>query len=171
MPLTTAQQVRLKIQDQPLIADITYIGDGSATIYPLPHRNVSSGTAYIGATGGWASTGAAFDASGFVAFSGVISANSAWRARYVHSTFSDEEVDHFITAGGDVNGAALEAVGALMFDGLRRAKWASPDGTEYDDTAAMKLLSELYDRLEKERGEMAVLSGGIVGWSEEQGNW
>lgn len=171
MPLTTAQQVRLKIQDQPVIADATYIGDGSATVFQLPNRNITSGTAYIGAGAGWSSTGAAFDASGFVSFSGVISANSAWRARYVHSTFSDDEIDHFITAGGDVNGAALEAVGALMFDGLRRAKWASPDGTEYDDTAAMKLLSDLYDRLEKERGEAAILSGGIVGWSEEQGNW
>lgn len=171
MPLTIAQQIRLRIQDQPVVADATYYGDGSAAVFNLPHRNLASGTAFVPGVGGWTSTGCTFDASGFVSFSGVISANSAWRARYVHSTFSDDEIEHFAGVGGSVNGAALEAVQTLMFDGLKRAAWASPDGSEFDDTAAMKLLNDLYAALKDESADGAALGGAIESWSLNQGDW
>lgn len=171
MPLTTAQRIRLKIQDQPQIADNTYYGDGSASVFQLPHRNLQSGTAYVPAAGSWTATGCTFDASGFVSFSGVISANSAWRARYVHSNFSDAEIDDWISAYGSVNGAAIEAVTTLMFDGLRRAAWASPDGTEYDDTKAMTLLNDLYKVLKDEEADEAAVGGSVESWSMEQGNY
>lgn len=171
MTLTTAQQVRLKIYDQPVIADLTYYGDGSAAMFQLPHRNLQSGSAFVPGGAGWSSTGATFDASGFVSFSGVISANSAWRARYVYSTFSDDEITHWLGVGGSVNGAAIEAVQTLMFDGLRRAAWASPDGSEYDDTKAMTLLNDLYKVLKEETAEAAIGAGSVESWSMEQENW
>lgn len=172
MTLTVNQQVRLRVQDQPLIADVAYYGDGLLNTFPLPHRNLSSGTAFVSAAGGWSATGATFNPTGSVAFSGVLSANSAFRTRYVHSTFSDDEIDTMITAGGGgVNGAALEAVQTLMFDGLKRASWAAPDGTEYDDTAAMRLLTDLYDKLKEEQAEAAVAGGGIAPWGLNQSQY
>lgn len=172
MPLSTAQQVRLRIQDQPLLADATYAGDGTALSFALPNRNLTSASAYVPLGGtAWSGTGASFNATGSVAFSGVISANSAFRVTYVYSTFSDDEIDTMITAGGGVNGAAIEAVTTLMFDGLRRASWGAPDGTRYDDTAAMTLLKDLYDRLKLEQDEAAVADGGIAEWGYNQGNY
>lgn len=169
MTLTTAQQVRLRLADAPLLADVTRYGDGTATVFTLAHTNLTSGTAYVplGATA-WTATGATFNASGTVAFSGVISANSAFRVTYVHSTFSDDEIGHFTAVGGTVAGAALEAVGTLMFDAVKRARWSSPDGTSFDDTAAMSHLQALYDRLRVEQGEAAVGSGSLDSWSVEQ---
>lgn len=172
MTLTTAQQVRLRIQDQPLIADTVYYGDGKSSLFQLPHRNITSGTAYVpGAGNQWTATGATVDSSGYVAFSGVISANTGFRVRYVHSTFSDDEVDHMIAVGGTVNGAAIDAVQTLMFDGLKRASWSSPDGTSYDDTAAMSLLRSLYDTLQEESKQEAIVAGGISSWSLTQGDY
>lgn len=168
MTLTTAQAVRLRVMDQPLIADNTMYSDGQASGYALPHRNITSGTAYVLTTGVWTATGASFDPTGFVTLSGMVSANSAFRVRYVHSTFSDEEIGHFTAVGGDVNGAALEAVQALMFDGLKRAAWRSPDGASYDDTRAMALLNDIYDRLIAERANATVSEGGFWSWPEQQ---
>lgn len=170
MSLTTAQQVRLKIQDQPTLANAVYYGDGQATVFNLPHRNLTTASAYVSVGGAWSATGATF-ASGQVAFSGIISANSGFNVRYTYSTFSDAEVDHFITAGGGVVGAALEAVEALMFDGLRRASWASPDGTSYDDTKTIGLLNQLHATLSDELTEEAVFGGGMASWSETQAGY
>lgn len=170
--LTTAQHVRLRIQDIPTRIDATYAGDGTAASYALPHRNVTSGSAFVpvGNTA-WSATGATFDASGFVSFSGSISANSPFRTVYVHSTFSDEEIDQFLSVGGSVNGASQEAVMALMFDGLKRARWAAPDGSSYDDTAALRTLKDLYDTLRMELEDEAISGGGVESWALEQGNY
>src|SRR5690348_9304896 len=110
MTLTTAQQVRLKIADIPRLADLTFYGDGLASAFLLPHSNLSSGSAFISGAGTWVTTGATFNESGMVSFANVHSANSAFRTTYVYSVFSDTEISAFIEAGGNVNGAALEAV-------------------------------------------------------------
>lgn len=173
MALTTAQQVRLRIQDIPIVANDTYYGDGTATMFLLPHRNIAGGTAYVpvGKTA-WSATGATFDPSGYVVFNSIIPANSAWRAQYVYSTFSDEEIGHFITAGGTVDRAALQAVEALMFDSLRRARWMSPDGTQYDDTQAQAMLSRMYEQfrsaIERADAENAAAGGEMQSWALRQ---
>lgn len=171
MPLSTAQQIRLRIQDQPKMFDAKLFGDGTANLYPLPYQVITSASAYVpvGATA-WSATGATIQ-SGFVAFSSIIPANSAFTVRGVYSTFSDDEIDTMLTAGGNVNGAALEAVSTLMFDGLKRASWSSPDGSRYDDTAAMKLLTDMYDRLKVEQEEAAAQGGGLHSWSLNQENY
>lgn len=170
MPLATAQQVRLRIQDQPLAFDATYYGDGLADTFTLSFRNITSGTAYVLDATAWSATGATFSPTGSVAFSTVISAASAFRVRGVYSTFSDDEIDTMITAGGSVLGASIEAVQTLMFDGLKRASWGAPDGTRYDDTAAMRLLRDLYDVLKTEQCEQAAYGGGFVEWDVNEGN-
>lgn len=172
-PLTTAQQVRLRIRDPWRYAEELRVGDASAAEFKLaqgaPFSTLSALSAYVflPAPTGWSATGGTFDTTlGLVQFSGIISANSAWRARYQWAVFSEDEVGHFTAVGGTIAGAALEAVRALMFDGLKRAKWAAPDGTEYDDTAAMRLLEKMEERLIEEiRQDPA---GGIESWSEQQ---
>lgn len=173
MTLSTAQYVRLRIQDVPAIWDQTLYGDGTADTFVLNQRNQTSATAFvpIGAGGGtaWSATGASFDSAlGSVAFSGVISANSAVRVRYVYSVFSDDEINTFITAGGGMNGAALEAVQVLLFDAPKRAVWKAPDGSMYDDTAAQQALRALYDVAVDRQAQEAVGQGGISEWGANQ---
>lgn len=168
MALNTAQWVRLRIQDQPRVADDTYYGDGYLDMFQLPHVNLTSATAFVQGANVWTSTGATFNASGYVQFSDVISANTAWRARYVHSVFSDDEIGHFTAVGGDIVGASLEAVQTLMFDGLKRAKWVAPDSSEFDDTKAMGLLNDLYKTLKEEQDEGGVAGGGFGQWAITQ---
>ena len=171
MALTTAQQVRLRIQDLPAWFETVRAGDGTAATFDIPFRNLTTASAYV-APGGtaWSATGATIEASGVVSLSGIISANTAWKARGVHSVFSDDEISHFTAVGGSVAGAALEAVHVLMFDGLKRAVWATPDGSEYDDTAALTQLKALYDTLKDEIAESQAGDGGFSSWAIGQGD-
>ena len=171
--LTTAAAVRLKIQDIPKRADLTFYGDGTAAVFSLPHANVISGSAYVPGAGGssWTATGCTYDATGFVAFSGVISANSAWRAVYTHSTFSEDEIGQFTAVGGSINGAALEAVDSLLFDGLKRARWVAPDGVSFDDTKAVDLLLSMRSAFKDELSQAQVTDGDFASWAEGQGDW
>lgn len=178
MALTTAQQVRLRIADNWRYAQEVRAGDGSASAFKLaqgsPHSTVGVPSAHVATTAGWSATGASFvTALGTVTFSGVISANSAWMAEYQWAVFSDEEVGNFLTAGGStVLGASLEAVRSLMFDGLKRARWMAPDGTQYDDTAALKHLNDMYDRLKEEQDDSDYApAGGLESWGEQQQYW
>lgn len=168
MALTTAQQIRLRVQDQPRIADLVRYGDGYISAFDLPHVNLTSASAFVQTPTAWSATGATFNATGYVTFSGVPSANSALKLRYVHSVFSDDEIDHFQTVGGNINGAALEAVQVLMFDGLKRSRWAAPDGSQYDDTAAMKLLNDLYKTLDEQMDDEGIAGGGFGQWALTQ---
>lgn len=177
MPLSTGQQVRLRISDRYRYAEEIQYGNGSASGFKLgqgaPFSNISAASVYVGTgAGGWSATGGTIDTGlGLVRLSAIISANSAVRFDYQWSVFSDEEVGYFTAVGGTVAGAALEAVRSLMFDSLRRSRWAAPDGTEYDDTAAQKQLIEMEKRLldEIERADGA--QGGIESWSEQQAYW
>lgn len=170
MALTDSQKVRLRIQDIPEQVRDTYYGDGTATTFALPHRNLTTASAYVPQGGtAWSATGATFNASGSVAFSGVISASSAYQTVYTHSVFSDTEIDQFLADGGTIIGASLEALGALLFDGIKRARWAAADGTSYDDTQAMVHLRELYGILKAEQKEETAASGGdMMSWAEQQ---
>jgi hypothetical protein len=103
--------------------------------------------------------------------SGVVSANSAYRLTYVHSVFSDEEIENMLEVGGSVNGAAIQAIETLMFDAIKRSEWESPDGTEYNDTMAMGHLRSMYTKL-KDNLDQEVLAGGtIASWSLTQGDY
>lgn len=174
-PLTLAQQVRLRISDRWRFAEEMRYGDGLASGFKLaqgaPFSTISAASAYV-VNAGWSATGATIDTDlGLVTFSGVISANSAWRAAYQWAVFSDAEIGHFTAIGGTLAGAALEAVRSLLFDSLRRAKWAAPDGTEYDDTAAMAHLLKMEQRLQDEIDRDDGAAGGIESWSEQQAYW
>lgn len=177
MALTTAQYVRLRIQDIPAIWDQTLYGDGTADTFSLNQRNQSSATAFvpIGAGGGtaWSATGGAFDSAvGSLQFSGIISAQSAFRVRYIFSVYSDDEINTFLTAGGgSVNGATIEAIQSLLFDAQKRAVWRAPDGSMYDDTAAQKALKDLYDVAVNQQAQDAIAGGGISEWGYNQGNY
>lgn len=175
--LDITAQVRLRVSDRWRYAEEVRDGNGTAVAFKLaqgaPFASVQSASAYVSVAAGWSATGATFDTGlGLVTFTNVISAQSAWRASYVWALFSDDEITNFITNNpwGGVAGAALEACRALMFDSLRRAKWAAPGGTQYDDTQAMVQLKALYDQLEAE-AQASVNTNGIESWSENQPNW
>lgn len=172
MTLTTAQYVRLRCQDQPRLEIGHYYFDGKATAYSLPHRNLTTASAFVLDAGGqWSATGSTFNTSGQVAFTTALANNSGFRVQYTYSVFSDDEITEFIDRGGSVHGAALEAVRTLMFDGLKRSQWMASDGTQFSDVAAMKLLNDIHDRLEDLVVQEAIGDGGIVGWGETQGDY
>jgi hypothetical protein len=58
-----------------------------------------------------------------------------------------------------------------MFDSLKRARWSTPDGTTYDDTAAMAQLRDMYDRLAEQQAAASVSEGGYASWAQGQGDW
>jgi hypothetical protein len=169
--LTTAQQIRLKIADLPRLADATWYGDGLASSFVLPHTNLISGTAYVPNGAAWASTAATFNASGMVSFSSTISANSAFRTTYVHSVFSDTEIDNFVEIGGNVNGAAIQALHTLMFDAAKRASWSSPDGTQYSDVGSMDALWHAYSAIKEEDLQAGVAVISFQSWTMNQQDW
>lgn len=168
MALGETARLRSFIQDPRRIADVVTYGDGTAALFTLAHANVQEGTAFVPGPGGWSATGATFNTTGFVELATAISANSAVRLRYEHSVFSNDEIGEWFTHGGSFNNAARLAILTLQFDGLRRAKWTAPDGTSFDDTAALARLRELYDLLGQEDENAAIAGGAVGSWSLDQ---
>lgn len=171
MTLTIPQQVRLRIQDPYRYGAEELLGDGYNATFKLaqgaPYSTITGASAFMRLASAYSGTGATFDqALGVVSFSATISANSAFKVTYQWSVFSDDEIGQFTAVGGSVAGAALEAVKTLQFDSLRRARWAAPDGSQYDDTKAQDTLLKMYELLWKELRESP--EGGIESWSEQQ---
>lgn len=171
MPFTDIQKVRIKIADPPVIEDLTRYGDGTAQYFVMPHVNLTTASAFVpvgvGGTA-WSATGCTFDVSGQLSFSGVISANSAYKVRYVHTNFSDNEVQNFLDDGGTVLGASLEAIESLMFDAVKRARWMAADGSQYDDTAAQSHLRQMHDTISTQLENESLSGGGFGSWATGQ---
>ncbi len=175
MTLTTAQQVRLKIRDQWRRKSEEKYGDGTASSFQLsegaPYSTIISATASIAVTG-WSATGCTFDNTlGYVTFSGLVSANSAVRFDYLWAVFSEDEIGNFTAVRGTVNGAAVEAIDSLLFDASRRARWAAPDGSQYDDTSTSRLLLDMRDKLAEQDQQDIGAQGGYESWAIGQGDW
>jgi hypothetical protein len=166
MALTTAQQVRLLIRDIPRPAAETLYGDGTANVFALRQSVVMSANAYIPLGTALSATGVTVDHYGRATFATTISANSAVQVNYLYSVYNDHEIGNFLTAGGNVKGAGLEAVQSLMFDAASRARWAASDGGSYDDKIAISDLRQLYETLRGELADVAAFYGGVVSWSE-----
>lgn len=174
MALTTGQRIRLRIQDAPIRADLTLIGDGTASTFLAPHANLTSASAFVPGAGNsaWSATGFSYSLNGEYSFSGVISANSAYRLTYTHSTFSDDEIDQFLAdGGGGINGAALEALYALAFDAVKRSQWMAPDGSMYNDQNAQTHIRDMIAIVKKELETESTSQGGMISWSVNQGNY
>lgn len=174
MPLTNSQQLRLRINDKLRYGQEVRAGDGLAAAFQLaqgaPFSTVTGASAYVTAGGAWSATGASFDTGlGLVSFSAALGANAPFRVDYQWSVFSEDEIAQFLSDGGSVAGGALAAIKALMFDSLRRARWSAPDGTSYDDTAALGQLKAMYDQLHEELREEP--AGGIESWTQQQQNY
>lgn len=172
MALTTAQQVRLRIQDPWRLSHEVRYGDSTASGFQLqqgePYSTIISATASV-VNAGWSATGCTFNnALGYGVFPAPISANTAVRFDYLWAVFDDDEIGHFTAVGGGVNGAALEAVDTLMFNAYKRARWAAPDGSEVDESRVFdnlfKLRSAIREKMTNESGP----DGGFVSWAEEQ---
>ena len=170
MPLTTADQLRFKLGDPLALRDTTMYGDGTANTFLLPYRNVQSGSAFVPLNGtAWSATGAAFNPSGVVAFSGVISAQSAFRVTYVDSWFSDEQITAFLNDHGSLNQATLAGIRELIIDASKRARWMSPDLTQFDDTQSIPALYRAYSALMEEEQLQGAATVGFESWADNQG--
>lgn len=172
--LTTAQQVRTKIQDYPARVIATYQGDGTALTFVLPDRNLTTASAYVPSNGlsAWVTTGATFDpTAGAVTFSTQVPAASAFQVDYFKSTFSDDEIDTFLTVGGSVIGAACQAMEALMFDSFKRSRWAAPNGQSFDDTEVLRQIGAMYGAFTAQRAQEAIAYGGFSEWGYNQGSY
>lgn len=168
--LSQSDLLRTRLQD-PLRLEIRELfSDGRSTLISLPHSNIQSGSAFVASGSTWSGTGATFNPSGFVRLDSGLPQGSALRVEYFHSVFSDAELGSWLSAYGFL-GATREAIWALMFDGLKRSRWSSPDGTSYDDTAALAHLQRMSDRINEELADDAVGAGGFGSWSEGQAAW
>jgi hypothetical protein len=168
MVLSSAQAVRSRVQDVVRLEEKVVLGNGTGSMFWLERENVLSGTAYVVTSQGWSATGSTFNSSGYVSLSAPISAASAVRLVYTYSIFSDDEIDHWLTVGGSVPGAAREAARTLMFDSMKRARWVASDGSEYDDSKGMALIRELLDKLDEEIASSSIVDGGIIEWAMTQ---
>jgi hypothetical protein len=172
----TLAQVRLRIQDQWRYGEEIIPGDGTASAFKLsqgaPHSTLISATASVAVAAGWSATGCTIDnALGRAVFPTAISANSGIHYGYLWAVFSDAEIGEF-TAAGSLAGAALEAVRTLRFNAPKRARWAAPDGTQYDDSRVSRDLKELEDDLQEEVIRYSEgPEGGYESWAAEQGNY
>lgn len=166
--MEVADQLRLLVRDKPWLVDRTITGDGLSNSFLLPERNITTGSAFITGTNGWSATGATYNPSGEVLFSSVISAYALVRLRFVASIWSDAEIADFAAEG--LYAGARRAAYELMFDSTKRARWAAPDGSSYDDTAAIRAVEKLIDVLNQQQGEEVVSAGGYAQWSENQPN-
>lgn len=171
MPLPSSQMVRQRVNDMPQPASDTYYGDGTASRFRLPHANLTTATASV-APGGtaWSATGATFNVSGRVDFSGVISANSAFLVEYVWSIWSDSVIDEYISANGSVLGAALQCAYDLQFDNVKRSRWMAANGAQYDNIQAGAYVKDIISGIKAEMMEDAVNYGALASWAETQGD-
>lgn len=177
MALTTAQQVRLRIQDPWRYGSEEALANGTASAFKLaqgaPYSTVISGSALAATQAGWSATGCAFNtALGLATFSSLPAGQTPFMFTYQWAVFSDDEVGQFTADGGTVRGAALMAVRTLRFNAPRRARWAAPDGTQVDDTQVMRALKELEDDLQAEiiRYEEGP-AGDYTSWAEGQAEY
>jgi hypothetical protein len=171
MTLTSAQRVRLKIADTPKRVIVQRYGDGTASTFQVEHTNLVSESAYVPAANGWSATGCTVDTTGLFLFSGRISAASAVQFDYVHTVFSDTEIDQFLTDGGTIIGASVEALGTLMFDAMRCSRWFASDGSSNDNTSSQSHARAMYDILVAELSAEGIDSGGFGSWALNQDGW
>lgn len=175
MTLDASRAVRQRIQDIPTYETPTLYGDGASTVFKFPGMNITSASAYVGlgtpSPTAWSATGASINVSGYVEFSSIISANSAFQMRYVQSVFSDEIIGEYVTAEGGLNGAALRCAYDLQFDALKRASWRGSDGATFDDTEARHTIKDIIDALRHEIEEDAMYGGSMASWAETQGDY
>ncbi len=179
MALNTADQLRFFMNDRPRYMDETRYGDGTANQFQVSGVPLVSGATALGGfqpsafvpLGGtaWSATGASFNYQhGVVSFSGVVSANSAWRVQYTYAVFSDQELDLVTGLYGDLNAMRLALVDNLMADAYKRARWGSFGGASYDDSKTldnlMKMRSAIRAAMTEEQGPL----GGIESWDANQ---
>ena len=174
MALTTAQQVRMRIQDNWRRGMETLIGDGTASAFKLqqgaPYSVLVSATASVikDLAQGWSATACTIDtARGYVEFSGIISAGTAMQMDYLWAVFGDDEIEYF-TAQGSVRAAALMACRTLMGNAWKRARWVAPDGRQYDDSRAMEQLARWESSLISERTADQGPTVLVDSWAENQ---
>lgn len=177
----SAHQLRFRVNDLAKRQEYQFFGDGTAATFQLntmPGGIVTGqGAAHgpsayvpIGSTA-WSATGCTFDyRNATVAFSGVISANSAILTTFYHGTFGIDEID-FITANyGAGSEGVIAAVEVLMADASKRASWAG-GGVSYNEAQTFNNLKAMRDTLWKKLAEESGPQGGFESWADNQADF
>lgn len=180
MPLATdsAQQLRFRINDRARRQEYDFVGDGTASVFQLnalpggivTGQGAAAGpSAYVSLGGtAWSATGCSWDyPNATVAFSGVISANTAIHTLFYHGTFGIDEID-FITANyGAGTEGVIAAVEVLMADASKRASWAG-GGVSYNEAQTFNNLKAMRDTLWKKLADESGPQGGFESWASNQ---
>jgi hypothetical protein len=174
MALTTAEIVRLRLNDPWQYASEVHFGDSTGSGFRLiqgaPHSCTISGVASV-VNGGWSATAVAWDtARGYVTFFEAVPANTAVRFDYHWAVFSDDDMAYFTAQGGVID-AVIAGVETLMSNAWKRARWAAPDGSQYDDSKAMDNLMKLRAAMTAKKFEEVGPAGGLASWAEGQGDY
>jgi len=87
-----------------------------------------------------------------------------------YTVFSEEVIDDRVSANG-ILGAALECAYDLLFDASKRARWMSPDGTQFDNVGSITALNSIIAHLKEEQQDEAAQGGGFESWAVNQGDY
>ena len=169
MALSTLDELRLRIQDK-AVERLSYHevtgtpGPGRVFIFgPLGEEGAFSVVSVAQGDGSSWIVVTASDyilAGQFIQVSGLTMTQLAIQLR--STTFTDEELEFYLGKhSNSVLDASIEVVLALMYDGVKRHRWKSPDGVSYDDTMANQQLQRIYDMLKREQEELGTASGGF----------
>lgn len=158
--------MRLRIQDRPRKSLREFEGNASESFYvgPLAEGLAFETSNIQGFTNNaWADLSAG---TGYVHDEGdqyILFNAGPERVRMFLSTtaFSDPELDHYLGEHFNITTAALEVVQTLMYDGIKRHRWSSPDGVSYDDSMANMQLQRIYDMLKREQMQESAGAGGF----------
>ena len=177
----SAHQLRFRINDLAKRQEYQFVGDGTAATFQLnalpggivTGQGAAGGPSAFVPLGGtaWSATGCTFDLrNATVAFSGVVSANSAILTTFYHGTFGIDEID-FITANyGAGAGGVVAAIDILMADASKRASWAG-GGVSYNESQTMNNLKIWRDAQRAVLTDEAGPQGGFESWSDNQADY
>jgi hypothetical protein len=179
MSLSQDRALRLGVNDQPRLADETLYGNGTASSFQLAHYPIVSASpatapAILVAGGaGWTATGATVSfLFGTVTFSGIISANSSFRASYHWATFSDEEISYYTGLyPGDLTSQKLRVVEDLMMDAYKRHSWGAAGGQNVNEDSLFGKLEKMREMLQRKLTTEQDADGRFISWADEQENF
>jgi len=80
--------------------------------------------------------------------------------------FEDDEISYFLTAGGSVDGGAIEALRALLTSRSYRMKRATVQGVAYDDTAQVAAIKEALALLGGDMPTVELTTSGPMPWEQ-----
>ena len=186
---TNLVDFRLRIQDKEQAKVVSFVGDGSRTIYFLDAVPVTAasqtvkvnGTSYTEVASSPTSTQYIFDDDlGRITFGAAPALGAYVEVDWKTTIFTDTELTDILltrsitaASSGALKSdsfwpAIRDIVEILMMDAQRRFRWGAAGGQDVDQTEIYRNLASWHDKLTALLLEEAVAGGGVESWSTEQ---